>query len=167
MSHRAMPSWTLKGAAAVRGLARGISGAGWLALLGLSCSDADATPAYSYPFDPNAEMPSPAPVNTVTNVAPNQPADDTDIDEANRGDDLNATGGVGGVGGTGSAGAGGMGAVGGVGGIGGSPGMGLGGDGGFYGFMPEDPDAADTAGFGGGGLGGVGGSGGAAGSGAP
>jgi hypothetical protein len=56
-----MPSLSMKGAAAMRAAARGISGAGWLVLLGLSCSDADATPAYSYPFDSNAEMPSPSP----------------------------------------------------------------------------------------------------------
>jgi hypothetical protein len=158
-----MPSLRVEGPAAVRGAARGISGAGWLMLLGLSCSDVDATPAYSYPFDPDAEMPPSSPVNTVTNVAPNQPADDLAVDEANRGDDLNATGGVGGVGGAGSAGMAGTGALGGVGGVGGSPGMGLGGEGGFYGFMPDDADPADTAGFGGGGLGGVGGSGGASG----
>src|SRR6187399_1726362 len=107
MSHRTMHSTRGMGAVASRRASRGVSGAGWLMLLGLACSDADATPAYSYPFDPNAELP--APVDPVTNVAPNQPADGTDADEANRGDGSNATGGVGGaggVGGTGPAGAG-------------------------------------------------------------
>jgi hypothetical protein len=131
MSHRAMHSAKEMGAAASRREVHGMSGATWLVLLGLACSDAGATPAYSYPFDPNAETPPPAPVNTVTDVAPDQPADETDFDAANRGDGSNAAGGVGGVGGTGPAGAGGIGALGGVGGLGG-----LGGTGGVAGSEP-------------------------------
>jgi len=152
MSHRGKHSARVMGRATAHRAPWGLHGAAWLLMLGFGCADGDATPAYSYPFDPNAE--TLAPGNTVTNVAPNQPADT--LDEANRGDDLNATGGATGYGGAGTAGAG-IGAMGGVGGVGGSPGMGLAGDGGFYGFMPDDPRAADTAGFGGGGAGGTGG----------
>ncbi|HTV21357.1 MAG TPA: hypothetical protein VMG12_21870 [Polyangiaceae bacterium] len=151
-------------------MSRGLSGASWL-LLGVvvACADADASPAYSYPFDPNGERPSTPPDNVVTTVSPNQPNDGTtdpsDLDGDEPGTDVNATGGAGGVpgtGGVGGSGTAGFGGVGGVGGVGGSPGQGLGGDGGFFGV---DPDAADTAGFGGGGMGGLGGVGGAAGTG--
>lgn len=161
MSHGAMHSARVMRARAARSAAFGVSGAGWLLLVGLACSDGDATPAYSYPFDPNAELPPTAPVNTVTTVAPNQPGGENDIDEANLDGDLNATGGAGGNGGVGGTGAAGIGAMGGLGGVGGSPGISLGGDGGFYGFTPDDPGGADTAGFGG--AGGIGGTGGAAG----
>lgn len=169
MNHRATHC-AGAGAGAARRAPRGFYGAGWLLLACVACADSDANPAYSYPFDPEAERPSVPPANTVTTVNPNTPGDGVMAGDDPDGDgiiDVNATGGAGGT--LGLGGSGGMAGVGGAGGVGAAAGMGggggigtnAGGDGGFYGFEPED---ADTAGVGGGGLGGVGGSGGAAGS---